>query len=190
LPGTIVDAWLAEPISKPVPQPGGFESLLPDWRLKVSDFTEAVSSGTTWPDQRPSSIHHGPSGQSFSFFVSTWQEWRGLEFVGCAPLLPPSIPIWSTLSHPYILPFLGFLHALEIAALGSDASPCFVMLTSSVEDACLADLLRDGSEKLTPTLRVEIAISVALALGYLHSRGIVHGCVRPSQIFFDSSMRP
>jgi serine/threonine protein kinase len=52
------------------------------------------------------------------------------------------------------------------------------------------DLLKSAPEILTPTLRVKTAVSVVLSLGYLHSRGITHGHLKPSRILFDSQHFP
>ena len=84
----------------------------------------------------------------------------------------------SGLAHP------GLVRILE----AGEAEGQLFVVTDVVEAPTLRDLLQRRG-RLPIYLAVRIAAQIADALEYLHSQGIVHGDVRPENVYLDDRGR-
>ena len=87
----------------------------------------------------------------------------------------------ASANHPYFLKFLGF----------STARP-LVIITEYIPNGSLFQFLRSESrrERLTPTHRTLIAMSIASAMESLHKLGIIHRDLKSLNILLDKDLLP
>jgi serine/threonine protein kinase len=65
----------------------------------------------------------------------------------------------------------------------------FYEVTKYIEGKALSNLIESGDE-LTATVALKLTISIADALDYVHSLGIIHGDIKPSNIMVSSGGNP
>ncbi|KIO20884.1 hypothetical protein M407DRAFT_219614, partial [Tulasnella calospora MUT 4182] len=79
--------------------------------------------------------------------------------------------VWQGLKHPHILPLLGFrTHG---------PNPCLV--SPWCPDGNLESYLKSGAG-IEFSARLRLVIQVALGVRFIHSRGIMHGDIKPKNI--------
>jgi serine/threonine protein kinase len=152
-----------------------------DWAVQPDDFVqrEIQYRDESFPLDRIYRAKHAKTGQLVLLvnYCPAYTRRDGMILenlrVGCR--------LWSSLSHGCIVPFWGFYF---------DSERNLTVVTPFPIGGRLDEILDKRPELLTPTLKVQVAVTVLHALRFLHSRGIVHGHVNPSRIFFDDSMRP
>jgi serine/threonine protein kinase len=77
---------------------------------------------------------------------------------------------------------LAHPHLLQLRTAGCAADGRIFVVTEPVEDEHMGARLAN-SGPLSPARMVEVMIPICEALAYLHGRGLVHGCLRPSYVF-------
>jgi serine/threonine protein kinase len=87
------------------------------------------------------------------------------------------------LSHPHVMPIAGFISPTK------DAGP--IILSAYQESGSLEDVFtrvhrKDPPSFWTDAKKVRVIVGVLSGLLYLHSRGIVHGDLKPSDILLGS----
>jgi serine/threonine-protein kinase len=89
----------------------------------------------------------------------------------------------SSLDHPHIIRLIGY----------GECDDCCYIVMPLYEGGSLRTLLRRGSspnERLTPSACIDLLLPILDALSYVHSRGMVHRDVKPSNILIDSRGSP
>ncbi|KIO30867.1 hypothetical protein M407DRAFT_46286, partial [Tulasnella calospora MUT 4182] len=86
--------------------------------------------------------------------------------------LAREIKIWSQLSHPNVLEFLGY-HLNQRMTTAWLISPY-------ITDGNLSQFIRNIS--LDSPLRIRLIVDTARGLAYLHAQGICHGDMKPANI--------
>ncbi|KAJ3555045.1 hypothetical protein NP233_g12297 [Leucocoprinus birnbaumii] len=96
-------------------------------------------------------------------------------------LLRREAPIWRTIKHKNVLPFLGLA-----SGLGRFGCPAIVSLY------CPKGTIADYIHLTNPSeiARVSMVLSLALGLEYLHENGIVHGNLKPSNVLIGDTGEP
>jgi len=84
--------------------------------------------------------------------------------------------LWRQLSHPNLVPLLG-LSDLGEGALSALVSPW-------LENGNIKQYLRISSEHVN---RLQLMVSIAEGLSYLHSHKIVHGDIKPANLLIDQN---
>ncbi|KZS96304.1 kinase-like protein [Sistotremastrum niveocremeum HHB9708] len=86
--------------------------------------------------------------------------------------------LWSSMQHENILPFLGFcfFHGTYGSA-DSDVST-FSLVSPWMQNGTVIDYVRSNAE----VDRVKLLIEICSGLSYLHSKGVVHGDLKGSNI--------
>lgn len=95
-----------------------------------------------------------------------------LDRIRVAIRLAREIKIWSQLSHPNVLEFLGY-HLNQRMTTAWLISPY-------ITDGNLSQFIRNIS--LDSPLRIRLIVDTARGLAYLHAQGICHGDMKPANI--------
>ncbi len=85
----------------------------------------------------------------------------------------------AAIDHPHVAPFYGMV----------DLDGGLALVTAFADGGSLADLLA-ARARLTPGEVVTICAPLAEALSEIHSRGLVHGDVKPANVVFTGDGRP
>lgn len=77
----------------------------------------------------------------------------------------------------------GAAHLVEIVATGREQGAVFAV-TEWVHGGSLGDLLRaaNGQPRMSQSAMIELGTAVALGLGAVHERGVVHGNLKPDNV--------
>lgn len=87
------------------------------------------------------------------------------------------VHVRTQLQHENLLPLLGFSH---------DFGPFPAMVSPWIHNGTLNTYLQHNFTELTIESKLRILRQVAAAIGYLHSKGIVHGDLTANNILIDS----
>ncbi|KAH7890108.1 kinase-like domain-containing protein [Phlebopus sp. FC_14] len=88
--------------------------------------------------------------------------------------------LWSTLNHPNIASFLGITTDIAPRSAPSLVSPFYEF--GSLPDYC-------HNHKPSLGKKIDLLLQFASGLAYLHSRGIIHGDIKPANVLIDNDRK-
>ncbi|KAG6834221.1 hypothetical protein H0H93_011080 [Arthromyces matolae] len=103
---------------------------------------------------------------------------RESEIQGAITNAAQEIILWGQLSHPNIVPFIGFFFHKDL--------PGRIALVSQwMENDNVNEYLKRNPD----AVRLLLALDIVRGLEYLHNDGVVHGCLKGAEILVDKSGR-
>ncbi|KAG6834222.1 hypothetical protein H0H93_011071, partial [Arthromyces matolae] len=115
-------------------------------------------------------------GQAVCIKIS--RVFRGSEIQSAITNAAQEIILWGQLSHPNIVPFIGFFFHKDL--LGRIA-----LVSQWMENDNVNEYLKRNPD----AVRLFLALDIARGLEYLHDNDIVHGCMKGAEILVDKNGR-